>query len=215
MSSRKQVIYLSSTETGRALLAWLRTQPCDVVLANTDNTSADHLPPCDLGLGFLYVHKIPASEFIEPHKWVNFHPGPLPEFRGRDLAYHAIMQGCDQFGATIHYMDAQFDTGEIIEVVRFPIESGDTAGDLVLKSHEQLASLFRKYVPLLLQGKVPSHPQPAGAYYRKAVIDDEIHLSEEQARKVRAVTVHPRFTAHTIIGGRKYLLAPVEPGGPS
>jgi len=188
----------------------LEELPCTVVYAETENRKVTSFPDHDLGICFLYSHRIPDDAIAAPHEWVNFHPGPLPEYRGRNIAYHAIMNQADSFGATIHYMDAEFDTGEIIEVARFPIEPHHTAGDLVRLSHLQLSGLFEKYVVKLLQGRVSSQPQSQGRYYRKTLIEDTIELTPQQSRKVRALTVHPRFHATTTIGGMKYKIVPTD-----
>lgn len=206
----KRVIYLASTEDGRELLEWLNEQNCTVVLANTENEKYTAYPPYDLGLSFLYEHRVPASEFAAPYKWVNFHSGPLPEFRGRNLGYYAIMKKASTFGATIHYMDADFDTGEIIEVVRFPVEPQHTAGDLVDMSRGELVRLFKKYVPRLLRGRVQSRPQEAGTYYRRTKINPYIELTAEQSLEVRALSVARRYYPTVSAGGREYAIVPVE-----
>jgi len=178
-------------------------------MAETENQNIHCFGEYELGLGFLYTHRIPASEFVQPYRWVNFHPGPLPEFRGRNLAYHAIMQGVPSFGATIHYMAEEFDTGEIIDIERFAILPSDTAGDLVRRSHDALEGLFKSYVPRLLEGRVPSYPQgKEGQYYRKSLIADVIALSEEQERKIRALTVVPKFYGRVKVAGRTYNIVP-------
>lgn len=206
-----RVIYLSSTSLGKELLGYLQQYPIELVLVNTDNTKITEFPDYDLGISFLYTHRIPSSEFKTPYKWVNFHPGPLPEYRGRNIAYHAIMQKSPHFGSTIHYMDVDFDTGEIIDVIRFPIESGHTAGDLVALSYKALADLFVKYIPQLLQSKVPSFPQfKDGTYYRKSAINEYIDLTEQEQLEIRALTVAGRFYAKTQIGEREYVIMPIE-----
>jgi methionyl-tRNA formyltransferase len=213
-TDRKRVVYLSSTPLGEELLAWLREQPCRVVLAETDNDPVEEFPAHDLGLAFLYTRRIPERHSGVPRLWVNFHPGPLPEFRGRNLAYHAIMERSAFFGASIHYMDAGLDTGELIETVRFPIEPYHTAGDLVRMSHGILARLFKRHVPALLRGEVPCVPQGPGRYYAKEPIDDVVTLTDDQTRKIRAVTVHPRFHATTLVNGRRFRVVPEgEEGG--
>ncbi len=203
-----KVIYLSSGERGERLLMWLRDQPCRVVQAETENRPVREFSEYDLGLAFLYIHRIPASEVSRPYRWVNFHPGPLPEYRGRDLAYHCIMNGERRFGASIHYMNEEYDSGEIIHVERFDIHDGDTAGDVVERSHQILENLFRSYVPRLLGGTVPSSKQEGGRYYAKAPIDDVIPLTSEQERHVRAVTALPDFHARVKIGRRTFRMVP-------
>jgi methionyl-tRNA formyltransferase len=207
-AGRTRVVFLSSPGTGEELLGWLREQPCRIVLSRTDDGPVESFPPHDLGLAFLYTRRIPADQVRAPRRWVNFHPGPLPEFRGRDLAYHAIMEGSSLFGASMHYMDAGFDTGDLIETVRFPIEPRHTAGDLVRLSHGVLAQLFRKHVPALLRGSLPCAPQGPGRYFPKQPIDDSITLTAEQALKLRAVTVHPRFLATVLVNGRRFRVIP-------
>ena len=203
-----KVVYLSSTKKGKQLFEWLKQQDCQIVFAETDNNKITSFPDYDLGLGFLYTHKIPLSEFKIPYKWINFHPGPLPFYRGRNLAYHAIMNNEIEFGSTIHYMDERFDTGEIIETTIFPIKSHYTAKDVVEKSYEHLEALFLKHVPMLLKGKVASHHQNEGNYYPKEIINEFVNLSEEQEKKIKALTYHPKFHAKVNISGKTYKIIP-------
>src|SRR5688500_1816660 len=74
------------------------------------STKLDKITPSiyDIGISFLYPHKVP-KEHLDGHTWINFHPAPLPLYRGRNVAYHAIMNGTGSFGGTIHYMDENFD----------------------------------------------------------------------------------------------------------
>ncbi|MGA2585588.1 MAG: formyltransferase family protein [Candidatus Aminicenantales bacterium] len=192
------------------LLDWLTGQHCEVILADTSDSKHIAFPAYDLGISFLYTHRIPACEFDIPYKWVNFHPGPLPEFQGRNLAFNAILNDAMTFGATVHYMDKEFDTGEIIEVVRFPILPSDTAGDLVQKAHNALVCLFKKQIPRLLLGKVPSEPQGKGRYFSKKPIDGFVVLTAEQQKLVRALTVLPLYYAAATIGGKSYRIVPLE-----
>lgn len=150
----------------------------------------------------------PLLNSMGKKRWINFHSAPLPEFRGRDVAYQAIMQDAAHFGATIHYMDAGLDTGPLIEVQRFPIKAHFTAGDLALRSHRLLLRLFRKYVPALLQRDVPSTPQIGGVYYAKKGLPTYIELDRTQQLLLRALTVHPLFHAKVMAGGRSYRIIP-------
>lgn len=207
-----RVVYLSRGKWGPSLLRWLRDLPCEVVYADTENRRVEKFPEYDLGISFLYGYRIPAAELDGRKVWVNFHSAPLPELRGMGIAYHAIMQGTAQFGATIHYMDSGLDTGQLIEVRRFPIRPHHTAGDLVQRSHRLLIHLFRKHLPAILNGKVPSTPQGPGAYYGRTVLPVYVELEEPQERLIRALTVHPVHHARVRIGGRSYRIVPEEPG---
>ena len=138
----------------------------------------------DLGISFLYQHLVPAEE-IEKATWINFHPAPLPDYGGRNVAYHAIINNEKQYGATIHYMDQTFDTGDLIEVSQFDILENHTAYDIFHYSCVELLKLFRKYIPLLLSGELPiGTAQNSATYYKKGKIDDFIVLSEKTIKEI-------------------------------
>jgi methionyl-tRNA formyltransferase len=129
--------------------------------------------------------------------------------RGRNLAYHAIMNGQPEFGATLHYMAPEYDTGDIIECRRFPILESHNAGDLVDIAYRTLAELFTEYVPRLLSGEViPGTSQGGGKYYKKYDIDEPIAVTARQKKLIRALTVADRYYASTIVGGRRYRFVP-------
>lgn len=57
----------------------------------------------DCGVSFMHLKRINKKQLEKP--WINFHPAPLPEYRGRNLCYHALMNGETEFGATVHSPD--------------------------------------------------------------------------------------------------------------
>lgn len=208
-----RVVYLSDTELGKEMYDFLKKCDCEVVFADLENTrfSNIRLPEYDLGISFLYSWKVPESELQSPYRWVNFHPAPLPEYGGRNLAYHAIMDGAAEFGATVHYMDKGFDTGEIIRVERFKINPRDTAGDLVAWSRYFLRLMFIAWIPNILLGKIPSTPQNGTTrYFKREPISDLVELTDGQQRLVRALTVHPTYHAKATVGGRTYKIIPED-----
>lgn len=207
-----KVCYLSSTSLGQSMLEFLKKQPCTISHCTTENERIKNFEDIDydLGISFLYTYKIPPSEFLKNKVWINFHPGPLPEYRGRNLCYHALMENAKEFGATLHYMDQEFDTGKIIKVKRFSIEPHHTAGDLSDLSKKALVDLFLDFIPQFLQGEIiEAYEQTKDSrYYKKSVINEEIELSPEQRQKIKALTFAPNHYAHSYINGEKYLILP-------
>lgn len=180
-----------------------------------DTQGPPAVPDYDLGLNFLGTRKIPASEVNRPKRgWVNFHPAPLPMYAGRNVAFHALENHEQFFGATVHYMEEDFDTGPILSMQSFLIESSWTAGDLMDESVGLLKRLFRAWAPVLLQvdGKLPAIMQDLSRrnYFKKEPIDDEIRLDRDQQRAVRARTYHPKHHARVVIGGKRYKIVPEE-----
>lgn len=156
----------------------------------------------DIGISYMYQYKVPAKELS--HTWFNFHPGLLPEYKGRNLCYHAIMNGAKSFGATVHYMDEDFDTGCIIETLDFPVEDSWTAQDLHDKTMEASKTLFEKFFPLILTGReFGCTANEGGEYYKKEPIDDFIFMTAWGERHIRAIT-YGSFYPKIDIGGVVY-----------
>ena len=84
---------------------------------------------------------------------LNFHPAPLPDFRGLGGYNVAILEGVDQWGVSCHFMDERFDTGDIVEVERFPIDAErETAFSLDLQSQARLVELFKRVMERVVAG---------------------------------------------------------------
>lgn len=140
---------------------------------------------------------------------INFHPGPLPEARGS--GYHvAILENWGYFGVTAHFMDEEFDTGEIIECRRFPISSSIMNRDLVHLTHEKLYILFQDIVKKISQGDMlDAVPQEEGRYFslseletsKKILSTDTVEIVD---RKIRAFWNPPYSGAQIEIQGKTY-----------
>jgi methionyl-tRNA formyltransferase len=159
----------------------------------------------DIGISFMYQYKVPKEQ-IDHRPWINFHPAPLPEYKGRNLCYHAIMNGEKEFGATVHYMDEGFDTGDIIEVQKVPLLSSYTAETVSNLAIACSRKLFVEYLPRVLNGEVFSTTKNVGGtYYKKTDIIDTVSLRPDEpfAQFVRAVT-YKEFYPKIEIGGVTY-----------
>jgi methionyl-tRNA formyltransferase len=156
----------------------------------------------DFGVSFMYTYKVPREQLDKP--WFNFHPAPLPAYKGRNLCYHAIMNGEKEFGATIHYMDENFDTGDIIEVLGFAIQERATAEDLSRFALSASMQLFQTYIPRILAGeKFTRSKNIGGTCYKYEPIKDEIDVPAVVKRQVRAITFG-EFYPVIDVGGLKY-----------
>jgi methionyl-tRNA formyltransferase len=104
---------------------------------------------------------------------LNLHFGPLPKYRGVAPIYWAIHNGESETGVTLHHVDAGIDSGDIVATRRVPIQAGDTARDLYLRSTEAGIELLREAWPLVSAGQADRRPQdPAGSlYYNRHSVD--------------------------------------------
>jgi len=66
---------------------------------------------------------------------VNIHPSLLPAYGGKGMygqkIHAAVLQNKDaETGITIHYLDEEYDTGDVIAQVRIPVSASDTVTTL-------------------------------------------------------------------------------------
>ena len=55
---------------------------------------------------------------------INFHPSP-PDYPGVGSASYALYNKDKDFGVTAHLMTEQYDSGEILKLIKFPISPDD------------------------------------------------------------------------------------------
>jgi methionyl-tRNA formyltransferase len=116
---------------------------------------------------------------LMPKGCVNVHPGFLPFNRG---AYPNVWSIVDETpaGATIHYMDEDIDTGDVISQRRIAVDPADTGETLYVRLEEACLELFRETWPQIHEGRAPRRPQREDEGTRHRVRDveaiDEIEL---------------------------------------
>ncbi|MGZ5222267.1 MAG: phosphoribosylglycinamide formyltransferase [Chitinophagaceae bacterium] len=97
------------------------------------------------GIGFIilagFLWKIPQA-LIEayPKRIVNIHPALLPKYGGKGMygqnVHEAVLNAGEvESGITIHYVDGQYDNGDIIFHTACPVLPGDKPGDIALRVH--------------------------------------------------------------------------------
>jgi phosphoribosylglycinamide formyltransferase-1 len=86
---------------------------------------------------------------------VNIHPSLLPAYGGKGMygqkIHAAVLQNKDaETGITIHYLDEEYDTGDIIAQVRIPVSESDTITTLeekiLLNEHPFLIATLNQLV---------------------------------------------------------------------
>lgn len=74
----------------------------------------------------LFFTRRVATPLIELKRVWNIHPALLPSFRGLHGIKDALTAGVKVIGATLHHVDAGFDTGQIVAQVAAPLPSQST-----------------------------------------------------------------------------------------
>ena len=65
---------------------------------------------------------------------INTHPSLLPHYRGTDVHRWQIYEGVKVSGTTIHYVDANFDTGNILAQCAITVGLGETPQQLAMRA---------------------------------------------------------------------------------
>jgi len=166
----------------------------------------------DLGLSVLYWRRLREEFLTIPRKGViNFHPAPLPDFKGTAGYNVAILDELDYWAVSAHYVDEDIDTGDIIEVSKFRIESQlETALSLEKKSMSILLDLFRTVARKALDSDklLNAVPNVGGRYISRDEMErmKELHPGDDISKKIRAFWFPPYDGAFIIINGSKYTL---------
>lgn len=103
--------------------------------------------------GYLKLLAIPAAY---EGRVINIHPALLPKFGGKGMhgeKVHAavIAAGEAESGCTVHYCDANFDTGSVILQMRCPVLAGDTPVTLAARVFELEKEALPRAVGMVLK----------------------------------------------------------------
>jgi methionyl-tRNA formyltransferase len=79
----------------------------------------------------------------------------LPRYRGRAPVNWAILRGEREAGATLHYMVARADAGDIVDQQSVPILPDDTSADVLAKVAVVAEIVLVRSLPALFAGTAP------------------------------------------------------------
>jgi len=79
--------------------------------------------------------KVVSPDFIKafPNRIINLHPSLLPKYKGLHAVEQALEAGDKVTGCTVHYVNEELDSGEVILQSEVPIEPDDTVETLTPK----------------------------------------------------------------------------------
>jgi methionyl-tRNA formyltransferase len=147
---------------------------------------------------------------------INFHPAPLPQFKGLGGYNLAILEDHDSWGATAHYMDKGIDTGGIISVLKEPIQVGrETVNSLERLTQSIIGKLVRDIVMRVLyeqnnmkNDRLPTTPNVGGKYVTREQLEamKEVQPGDDVVKKIRAFWFPPYDGAYVVVNGVKCTL---------
>lgn len=166
------------------------------------------------GIHFPYI--IPKEILKIPRIGViNLHPAYLPFNRGWHTPSWAILEETP-IGATLHFMEEELDSGDIILQERIEIYPEDTADSLYSRLKRLEFQVFKKAWPLLINKSFTRKKQNVeeGTFHvKKDLFSDKIQLLDldeyerigNVIKKLRALTTNNiNEAAYFIKKGKKY-----------
>lgn len=166
----------------------------------------------DFLLSFYYRNMIKPEVLEIPAKGaLNLHGSYLPKYRGRVPVNWAVINGETETGATLHYMVAKPDAGDIVDQEKVAIAFTDTAHDVFGKVNEAAVTVLRRAWPRLVDGSADRIPMDlaAGSYFGgRGPEDGRIDWTKSAVQiynLIRGVT-HPYPGAFTELNGKKIII---------
>ncbi len=178
-------------------------------LATLSELNADYV----FGIHFPYI--VPPEVLEMPKVGVlNLHPAYLPYNKGWHTPTWALLEGTP-YGATLHFMDAGLDTGDIILQREVDASPADTANSIYQKVLALEFEVFKEAWPLLKDCNPPRQQQTeeGTAHSKKDLeasglqqIDLEAPIApRELLKRLRAFTTNQTGeAAYFEEGGRRY-----------
>ncbi|MBQ3642039.1 methionyl-tRNA formyltransferase [bacterium] len=163
----------------------------------------------DIGVVCSYNSKLPEKLLaLTKDGFINLHPSLLPDYRGGNPYAHVIINGEKESAITLHFMDKEFDTGDIISQYKFPLMENETMGTLFYRTNDMCASMLFEALDYYEDNPFPRRPQEVRETYKKApslsfekgnVFIDWTKSAEEIERFIRAL--NPFIGAFTFYNG--------------
>jgi len=169
----------------------------------------------DFGVSLVYwrILKEPFLSHAE-YRIINFHPAPLPEYKGTAGYNMAIMEELDKWAVTAHYIDSGIDTGDIVDAFEFSIDhEEETAFSLEKTSQNFLLSLFKKVMKdVNKKGVLPSKPNVGGRHISRSEMETmkAVVPTDDIDKKIRAFWFPPYTGAYVEFNDKKYTLVNSE-----
>ncbi|MBH0777634.1 methionyl-tRNA formyltransferase [Nocardia bovistercoris] len=140
---------------------------------------------------------------LPPHGTLNLHDSLLPKFTGFSPVLWALISGASEFGLTVHRMDEQLDTGDILVQRALPIGPTATGTELVEAGMELIPGALGEALAALASGTAEWRPQNKAErtyFHKRSDRDSRLDLSWDAVdleRFVRALSApYPRAFSH-------------------
>lgn len=216
MSEQIEVVFLGINDAGMRIYEWL----CDreEVFVHSLLTTKDQLQVIkniepDYVVSCGYRHIVPEDVLNVPEEGcLNLHPAYLPYNRGANPNVWSIVEGTPA-GVTLHWMDPDLDTGDIIARQKVETDFSENGKELYERLEDAQIALFQEIWPDVVAGEIDEIEQSenAGTYHRTSDFEELSELDPDEEVQVkdfldrlRALTFPPYDNAKIEVDGETY-----------
>lgn len=134
--------------------------------------------------------------------FINVHPSLLPEYRGPNPYSAVILNNETETGVTLHFMDENFDTGDIIAQKKVSLLKCETMGTLFNRLNiiglDILLETLKKYE----KDELNREKQPEGEFKKASLIQEELMFINyrQSAKEIESIirALNPFVLARTM-----------------
>lgn len=133
---------------------------------------------------------------------INLHASLLPRYRGAAPIHWAIINGEEETGCSVFFLNETVDTGNVIRQVRTRIGPDETTGDLYARLKELGATLLIESIEQIARGDVEGVPQQeseatsAPKLFSTDAHIDFSHSSTDVHNRIRGLSPFPGAWVH-------------------
>ena len=165
LSSRVKIALIVCNKPGAGVLSIAENEGIPTLLLSKERflNGDAYLPELQKKkIGFIvlagFLWKLPG-QFIQayPKKIVNIHPALLPKYGGSGMYGHYVHEAViankeKETGISIHYVDEQYDHGEVIFQAKCAVDENENADSLAKKIHELEHANYSAVIEKLITG---------------------------------------------------------------
>ncbi|MEZ4659515.1 MAG: formyltransferase family protein [Caldilineaceae bacterium] len=169
----------------------------------------------DLIACFSFPYRItPELCQIPTYGAVNLHPAVLPAYRGPNVM-RQFYEGAPAFGATLHWIAAEYDTGNILSQKSAPMPAEVTRNIIIATWPSLMMGALTEGIARAIAGEAGQAQDDAQASYAAPFSDEEawLNLSEPQRvlqRKETALNMLGPGSAKVMVDQQPYTVMSLE-----
>ena len=148
---------------------------------------------CEVLVVASYGWRIPDWQASLSHA-INFHPSPLPEGRGPYPVVNALLDSRKSWGVSCHKIEHEFDKGDVLAKIDFPLNPDETHESLDLKVQMNMKHLAADVAVNFQTYWTQARVQETGSYYKFWTLAERtLNFSETVASIMRVIRAFGRI----------------------